>query len=127
GPGRDAGVAEVAGRHDDVRGRKVARGRADDEAVAVAVDALHRRAEAHVELVALGEAVEVADHVVAGGEDARRSAEARARQLREPAARVQAQAVVAPVPGGADRVAALEDGGRDAAAAELGRGGEAGR
>ena len=127
GPLRDVAVVEVAGRDDDVLRGQVARRGADHPAVTVAVDALDARAQPHVELVAVGVAVEVAHHLVARGERADPAGVARARQLREPAARVQPQPVVARIPRRADRVAPFEHGGRDPSPAELRRRGEPGR
>ena len=104
GPLRHERRVLVAGRDDHVLGGEVAGRRAHDPAGAVGVDALDARAQAHVEGVVARVVLEVGHDLVAGREDARAGRVGAARELREPAARVQAQPVVAPAPRGADGV-----------------------
>src|ERR687896_667366 len=125
-PVRDEARVLVAGRHDYVVGEPVAgRGPQDPPAI-VAVDALEPRAEAHVDPVARGVALQVGDDLVAGGEHGRAARVAAARQLRERPARVQPQPVIAAAPGRRDRVGPFEEGHRDAPPSQLRRGSKPG-
>jgi hypothetical protein len=122
GPVRDVGRVGVAAREDHLLRVQVAARGAQLPAGAVAVDALDARVEAHVHVVEAGVVLEVGDDLVPLREGSRRARPARAGERREPAARVEPEAVVAPAPGRRDGVRALQDGGGDVEAREL-RGG----
>src|SRR5918999_477901 len=126
-PVRDDRGVLVAGRHDHLLGQQVAGRGPQDPAVAVPVDALEPGAEAHLHPVARGVALQVADQLVARRKDRRTARVALARQLREGAARVEPQLVVATAPRRRDRVGLLQHRHRNATPSELRRRCESGR
>ena len=100
-----AGCARSRPRRPRARPRRRLR-RPHDPARAVAVDALHLGVQAHVEgVVAWRSPRGSATTSSRDGKTPVPRRVAPARELREPAARVQAQAVVAPAPRGGDAVA----------------------
>src|SRR5207245_909975 len=108
GPIGDHGGVFVARGDDHLRGAKRARRRRLELPAAVPLDALDGDPRTHLELVLRGVLFEVAHDLIARREQWGSAPVARVGKPRGPAARVQAQPVVAPVPRGADTVA-LED------------------
>ncbi len=126
-PVGDVRGVRVAARDDHLPGRDVAGRGVQRPARAVAVDALEPRVEPNVEPLAARVVLEVADHLVARRERPVLAGVALAGKVREPAARVQAQPVVAAAPRRADGGSLLEHGRPDAQPAQLGGRGQPGR
>ena len=97
-PRGDELILLVAGGDDHLIGPQIAVRRPHQPAGAVAVQALHPRPQAHVEPVVGRVVLEIAHDLVAAGEHGRALGVAASGQLREGAAGVQAQAVVAVSP-----------------------------
>ncbi len=119
-------VAET-GSHHNGGGSPRAVGRLHDPAVALAVDAGDLDAELRSHAIGGCVVTEVVDHVVAGDPPAVPAGDPGAGKARQPADRVQVQAVVASRPGGPDRRVAFEEVAVDAMTVEGRSDGQPGR